>query len=212
LPLPAILTTYQESDNCIPLTALFRLLLDAGVRLSELSFRAPSVVCGLLLLVALPLGARSRLPRAVALAFAGLLALSPLLFFYSPIARSYLPMTLCATAAAAAFALGWRTLRPAFGAAYVLAGGLAVWLHLGAAPIVVAPFLFAVLDLAWGRKEERGRRLAHLALLALVLVLALAAFLVPARESLSRLLAEKQQTQTIPWETITDVFTLQAGT
>jgi hypothetical protein len=212
LPLGAILTTYQESDNSIPLTALFRLLLAGGVRLSEMGFRAPSIVCGLLLLAFLPLGALSRLPRGVAVVFAWLLALSPLLVFYSRIARSYLPMTLCALAAAAAFALWWRTLRPRFAAAYVLAGGLAVWLHLGAAPIVAAPFLFAAGDLAWGRQEERQRRLSQLALLAGGIVLALAAFLLPARESLSRLVAEKHQAQAVPWETIADVLKLQAGT
>jgi len=55
LPLPVILTTYRESDNCIPLTALFRLLLDAGVRLGEGSFPRSVDPCGLLLLVLLPL-------------------------------------------------------------------------------------------------------------------------------------------------------------
>jgi len=221
LPLPVILTTYQESDNCIPLTALFRLLLDAGVRLGEGSFRAPSILCGLLLLVLLPLlpldiflRERRRPGGTIlpAIVFAWLLALSPLLVFYSRIARSYLPMTLFALVAAAAFAAWWRTLSPAFAAAYVVAGGLAVWLHLGAAPIVAAPFLFAALDLLWGRKEERGRRLSHLALLGGAIVLALATFLVPARDSLSVLLTEKQQTQTIPGETIVDVLDLQAGT
>jgi hypothetical protein len=215
MPLRAILTTYQESDNCIPLSALFRALLSSGVRLSEMGFRAPSILCGLLLLALLPLGAMRRLPRGatpVAVLFAWLLALSPLLVFYSRIARSYLPMTFFALAAAAAFAAWWRTLKPAFGAAYVVLGGLAVWLHLGAAPIVAAPFLFAAGDLAWGKREERGRRLFHLALLASGLALACAAFLFPARESLARLVAEKRQAQSVPWESIADVLRLQAGT
>lgn len=218
MPLATILTTYQESDNCIPLTALFRLCLAAGVRLSELGFRSPSIVCGLLLLALLPLGILrrqprlTRLPQGVAVVFAWLLALSPLLVFYSRIARSYLPMTLCALAAAAAFAAWWRTLRPTFAVAYVLLGGLAVWLHLGAAPIVGAPFLFAAGDLAWGRKDERLRRLSSLAFLAGGIALALAAFLIPARESLWGMIAEKRQAQVIPRETIADVLTLQAGT
>jgi hypothetical protein len=213
MPLGAILTTYQESDNCIPLSALFRGLLNAGVRLSEMGFRAPSIASGLLLLALLPLGAaRRRLPRGVAVLFAWLLALSPLLVFYSRIARSYLPMTFCALAAAAAFAAWWRTLKPALGAVYVVLGALAVWLHLGAAPIVAAPFLYAAGDLAWGKREERRRRLSHLALLGVGIVLALAAFLLPARESLARLVAEKRQAQSVPWETIADVLRLQAGT
>jgi hypothetical protein len=212
MPLGALLTTYQESDNCIPLSALFRVLMNTGVRLSEMGFRAPSIASGLLLLALLPLGAIRRLPSGVAVLFAWLLALSPLLVFYSRIARSYLPMTFCALAAAAAFAAWWRTLEPALGVVYVVLGGLAVWLHLGAAPIVAAPFLFAAGDLAWGRREERRRRLFHLALLAGGVAFAVAAFLLPARESLARLVAEKRQAQSLPWETVADVLRLQAGT
>ena len=211
MPVRAILTTYQESDNCIPLSALFRALLDSGVHLSEIGFRAPSIVCGLLLLAALPLGVARRLPARVAIVLAWLLAISPLLVFYSRIARSYLPMTLFALAAAAAFAAWWRSLKPGFAVAYGILGGLAVWLHLGAAPIVGAPFLFAVGDLAWGKKEERGRRLLHLGIVAVGIALALAAFLLPARESLRQLVAEKRQAQSVPWETIADVLTLHAG-
>jgi hypothetical protein len=211
MPVRAILTTYQESDNCIPLSALFRVLLDSGVHLSEIGFRAPSIVCGILLLLALPWGVAKRLPARVAIVFAWLLALSPLLVFYSRIARSYLPMTLCALAAAAAFAAWWRSLKPGFALAYVVLGGLAVWLHLGAAPIVGAPFLFALGDLLWGKKEERGRRLLQLGIVAVGIALALAAFLLPARESLQQLVAEKRQAQSIPRETILDVFILHAG-
>ncbi|HTQ79100.1 MAG TPA: hypothetical protein VMM92_03825 [Thermoanaerobaculia bacterium] len=213
LPLQAILTTYQESDNCIPLTALFRLLLSAGVRLSEVGFRAPSLLAGILLL-ALPYGLfrARRLPASAALLWGVLLGLSPLLFFYSRIARSYLPMTLAALAAAAAFARWWGTLAPRWAAAYALLGGLAVWLHLGAAPIVAAPFVYALGDLLLGGRNERGRRLLGLAAVAGSLGLAVAAFLVPSRQSLLELVAEKRQPQAIPWETVGDVFELQAGT
>src|ERR1700730_14695256 len=51
-PLAAILTTYQLTDSCIPLTAFDRLLVGRGVALSELVLRLPMLLCGLL---ALPL-------------------------------------------------------------------------------------------------------------------------------------------------------------
>src|SRR5688572_2107219 len=44
-----ILTTYRPSDHSIPLTALYRLLMDLGIVLDERAFRLPIVLAGLLL-------------------------------------------------------------------------------------------------------------------------------------------------------------------
>jgi hypothetical protein len=164
-PLGALLTTYQLADSCIPLTALDRLLLDHGIALDEWILRLPVLACGLAALVLLPALTRRRLPPPALPLFAGLVAISPLLVLYSRIARSYMPATLMAFAAVMAFDTWWRPSRDAscgdaprrhFGAAaaYVVLGALAVWFHLGAAPIVAAPLLYALADLALSR---RGR-------------------------------------------------------
>jgi hypothetical protein len=42
-----ILTTYHAADNCIPLTALNRLLLELGVPLSERLLRLPMLAAGI---------------------------------------------------------------------------------------------------------------------------------------------------------------------
>ena len=47
-PLPALLTTYQLADSCIPLTALDRWLLDHGVALDERLLRLPVLVNALI--------------------------------------------------------------------------------------------------------------------------------------------------------------------
>jgi hypothetical protein len=96
----------------------------------------------------------------------------------------------------------------------VLAGGLAVWLHLGAAPLVASPFLFAAGDLLRERPafKRLGRRLLELTGLGLALTAAFALFLLPARESLLRMIASKRQEQEVSWAALGDVLRLQAGT
>jgi hypothetical protein len=88
-PVSRILVTYQRVDNTIPLTAFYRLLLDGGMKLNETVVRLPAVISGLLLLALAPLWVARRLGWGTALVFAGLLAISPGLVFYSRIARSY---------------------------------------------------------------------------------------------------------------------------
>jgi hypothetical protein len=217
-PLSEILVTYRLSDNCIPLTAIYRLVLDAGGTLSEWVLRLPMLVSGLLLLALAPLWIERRLGRRTAAVFAWLLAVSPMLVLYSRIARSYMPMLLLGGGAVAAFDAFWTTRKPRWAAAYAALAALALWFHLGAGPFVAAPLAFAAGDLAF----RPGRRAAQLAsplgsLAALTaaglgFAVAAALFLLPARASLLSLVSAKRQAQEIPLRTALDVMLLQAGT
>lgn len=209
--LPEILTTYPPADTSIPITALFRLLFEAGFRLSEIDFRLPPLLCGCLALVVLPWTFRNKLDRPAVLMYAWLGAISPSLVLYSRIARSYLPMVLCSFGAVMAFEAWWRTRAWKYGFLYIGLGALAAWIHLGAAPIVAAPFLFAVGDLLT-RRGERWERLRDLTVVGVGLMLALAAFLLPAHESLVRLIALKHRDQGVPLRTVWNVLRLEAGT
>ncbi|HKV10386.1 MAG TPA: glycosyltransferase family 39 protein, partial [Thermoanaerobaculia bacterium] len=212
LPLREILTSYQQTDNCIPLTALYKVLMGAGVPLSEMVVRVPVLLCGVAALLALPLAFAGRVERRVTVLSAWLLAVSPSLVLYSRIARSYLPIVLFGFCAVVAFEAWWRTRSRRAGVAYVVFAALAVWFHLGAGPFVASPFLFAAGDVALHR-EERGRKLRDLVLLGLGLCLAFALFLVPSWGSLARLVQGKRQEQSIAWgELLPDLLRLQAGT
>lgn len=180
-PVSGILFTYQVSDNCIPLTLFDRLVLDTGWPLSEMVVRLPVLLAGLAMLVLGPWWAWRRLGPGPAVVFAWLLALSPALVFYSRVARSYMPVALLGCAAVAAFEAwqrrgGWR-----LAAAYVACAAVAVWFHLGAAPLVLTPLLAA---LPWTLRE-RGRRAWAFVAVAAAIAMALLALLVPARETLS---------------------------
>jgi hypothetical protein len=210
--LPKILVTYQVSDNCIPLTALYRLFMAAGVPMTEMAFRLPVLLCGLAALLALPAALEGRVGKGTILAYRWLVALSPALVLYSRIARSYMPMVLFSFGAVMAFEAWWRTRSWRSGGAYVLLGALAVWFHLGAGPIVAAPFLFAAGEVL-ARRENIKKDLRDLLVLGLAISGAFALFLVPALESLLEVVTSKRIEQTIPWRgVIPGILKLQAGT
>lgn len=215
LDLPTILTTYLPADPCIPLTALYHLWIGLGARLSETVLRLPVLTSGLVFLVAIPWIVARAVGYRAALVFVALASLSPSLVLYSRIVRSYMPVVLLGTLAAAAFWVWWRTGRHRWAVAYVLAAAVAVWFHLGAGPFVTAPFLFAagdkILDAFRGKPRATQPGWGALIAVGAAVVLALLSFLVPARESLVELLAEKRIDQTVPEERLRDVFALAAG-
>lgn len=215
MPVGELLVTYQSKDNCLPLSALYRLLMDHGVVFSELTFRLPVLLAGILLLAVGPLAVAHWVGRGAAILFAWLLAVSPLLVLYGRIVRSYSPIVLLSFAAALCFYAWSEERRPArsgWAAAYVGLGGLAVYFHLVAAPIVAAPLAFAAVEAAAAGRAGLGRRLRPLVAIGLGLLFALACFLVPARASLERLIGEKRQEASVDFETLSGYAQLEAGT
>lgn len=204
-----LLTRYSLVDYSLPITAFQRLLLDWGVSLSEMDFRLPSILFGLLALILLPGTLSGRVERFQAELFGWLVAFSPLFVLYSRIARSYMPMVVLSFAAVMAFERWWSGGSRKAGAVYVLCGALAIWVHLGAGPIVASPFLFAVGDLI---RTRAWRRLGELTVLGLAIVGAMALYLVPAGRSLLKLVGNKHQEIDIPWRTVAAVLHLEAGT
>lgn len=175
--------TYFGADYSVPLTAFYRVLLERGFVLDELGFRAPILAASVLSLVLVPLWLRPRIGGGAALVLAWLLALSPMLVLYGRIVRSYAPIVLLGACAVIAFERWWRTGSVRAGAAYVALATLAIWLHLGAAPCLLAPFVFAAARSLRDRSRLPASLLRHAALLA-ALTLAIALCLLPARASL----------------------------
>jgi hypothetical protein len=210
-PLGKVLTTYLPADPCLPMAGFYRFLLDRGISLTETWVHVPALAFGLAALIAIPWMAARRLGRPAALVLAWLVALAPLLVFYSRIARPYMPIALLGFAATAAFEAWWRTRRPAAAAAYVGLGGLCVYFHLGSAPLIVAPFLFALGGLILERREERPGLWAVIAV-GCAEVAAFLAFMIPAWTSLHALIGDKHNPLEIRWGTVTGVLKLQAGT
>lgn len=211
-PLGEVLTTYRAADPSLPLAGLFRALIDSGVELSEMGLRLPGLLCGLLLLLVVPAAVGRALGWRTAVVLAWLLALSTPLVLYSRIVRAYSPVVLLGAVAAVAFFSWWEGGRLRSALAFVAAGALAAWLHLGTAPLLAALFVFALGDLFTRPAGERGARLRRLLLLGAGLGGACALFLVPAWESLARLVALKHDPQPLSWSAVPEVLRLLAGT
>lgn len=207
---PAILYTYQLTDHCIPLSAFYRLAILLLGSLSETLLRAPVVFSGLLVLVLFPCWTDRRLGRRTAQILAWWLALSPMLIYYSRIVRSYMPIVLLSSVAVACFIAWIDDRRPRFAAGYVICGALAIYFHPVAGPIVVAPLGWLVIaHLARVRSVPPIRSSF---VLAAALLTALAAFLIPAVESLSSLVEMKHVTHELTARSWKGVAVLQAGT
>ena len=150
---PAWLLTHFSipGATCIPLN-VYTWVLGATMGWSELMLRLPSLVCGVLCVVVGPLLARKFIGtrRAVLLAF--LLAICPVLIFYSRICRPYSAVALLAFAALLLAARWMQSggLRPAL--LFIGAGVLAIYFHLFAVVTVAAPLLAAFVFHAWRRR------------------------------------------------------------
>lgn len=213
---PEILVTYRPQDACLPLSALYRLLLVSPLPFGEMTLRAPILLFSLATVGLAPWLVRRAVPRSTAWVFALLLAISPILVLYGRIVRSYAPVVLIAFAAVAVF---WSWLEaPSRGraVAYALLAALAVYFHLVVLAFVLAPIAFAALErlpAAW--REEGGaglaRALAPLAKIAAAVLALVALFLVPGWVSLGPMIGEKRQPRLPDLETVAGVSRLQSG-
>jgi len=130
--------------TCIPLN-FYTWLLGACGGWSETLLRLPSLVCGVLCVAVCPLLARKIIGPRRAAWLALLLAVSPILIFYSRLCRPYSAVAFLGFAAIL-LAARWRQtggFRPALG--FAIAGVLVVYFHLFAAVTVAAPVLTAII-------------------------------------------------------------------
>jgi len=171
---------FGHADYSIPLGLLYA--LESHARgLTETAMRWPMLACGLATLCLFPLYVAPKLGRPTAAIFALLLALSPLLFVYSRMARPYAITLLFAWCALAAFHRfdAAPSNRIAAAAGYAVMATLAAWLHPIVVPFVIAPFLWAGVDLLRNARGTRVPRAKRLAVLAVATAAPAAALLMP---------------------------------
>ncbi len=157
-----IVTHLDYADYSIPWTVYLRWLHDHG-GVSEWGMHLPSLVAGVLLVGAGPLLARPWAGAAVRATWAALLAVSPLLVYFSRTARPYALTALLCTVAIIAFHRWWHDgqRRDPWAALYVSSTFLAGYLHLTTLAFTLLPFLF------FGAAAWRGERAAVRPLLLL---------------------------------------------
>ena len=218
VPVRDILSSWKSEDPCLPLAAFYRILLESGLRFSEMTFRAPVVAASLAAILVLPWLARPMLGRRAAILFAWVLALSPVLAIYGGMVRPYGVIGLLAPAATLTV-LRWRASgRLGWGVAFAVIGALSVWFHLATAPLVAAPFGLLVIETALARlrplparSEPARARARDLAMVAGLAVLLVASFMLPAWQSLRELYAAKSGIAGFSFELVPWIARLQAG-
>lgn len=137
-----LLTSFGSSDRSIPLALLYRSLADS-VGLSELRARLPSLLAGIVLLMAVPALSRRHVGPRTSTVLAWLLAISPILVFFSRQARPYGIASLLVPVSVLSFLRWWQGGPTRFAILYVGAASLATWSLIVAAPSAVAPVLLA---------------------------------------------------------------------
>jgi hypothetical protein len=210
-PLGWILTHYVTSDNCIPLTAFYRVQMDLGVRFTEMTFRLPILALGIVFLIIAPLILKDKIGKRPAFVLSWLIALAPLLVFYSRMVRPYMASVFLSFAAAMCFFdwLGSRKLSA--GTAYAVLSAMAIYFHLTTAPFVLAPLAYFLLEKGL-RKEWDRKELLSLFVIAGLTAGILLFFLVPALPSLIPFVSEKAMDSSVNLETVRVFFHLFAGT
>ncbi len=176
----AIFLDFGHSDHSIPLTLLYG--AEAQLfGLSEIGMRWPSLAAGIATLILFPWYVARRVGSAQALGFAALLAISPLLFFFSRSARPYALTLLLVWAAHVAFRRYVESSSPrvADASAYAACASLAAWLHPVVGPFVLAPFATGLWRCARSAGAQRRRDAARIAVLALAASLPMALLLLP---------------------------------
>ena len=168
--------------TCIPLN-FYTWALGASVGWSEIGLRLPSLICGLLCLLISPLLVKNIIGSHRTAWFALLLAICPLLIFYSRICRPYSAVAFLGFAAIL-FAARWsRDNDHKSAVLFVLTGTLAVYFHLFAIVTVAAPVLVAFVYHWMMRRRKMPEPVPSLkqwAIVALIIALASAILLLPA--------------------------------
>lgn len=163
-----LLTSFSTAAT--PLLAIYYKLIAEVWPLDELAIRLPMLLCGLLTPLLLPLYLprfEETSDRRLRWLYGALLALSPVLVYYSRFARPYAPALLCATLALFAFYRWWLSEAEGWPKTFLLCAALAAALHATTVPAVFAPFLWATYDL-WRHQpahQPRSRLLRRLVVL-----------------------------------------------
>lgn len=188
-PMGYILTHWHVSDNCIPLTAFYKLLLNAG-RLDETGLRSIHLISGIAAILVFPLLVKPLFGARTAIIFGFLVAVSPFLVYYSRFARPYGIVALASFVSIWSF-YSWMTGRRALHASlYVLGAVISSYFNPVSSVAVLSPLLFAVFARAFPappRATAGGKpfpSFKDLSVVGIFLLAGLALCFIPAMNSL----------------------------
>jgi len=178
-----LLTHMGTSANSIPMN-IYRHMLLHTVGWSEFLLRIPSLFFGILSLMVFPFLVKKITGTRAAIIFSFLLAISPLLIFYSRVSRAYGAVSFLVFFSLISLYLWLISGRTRWAVSYVLSGALSVYFHLFALVGVISPFGFVFLYQISPETRKNENMLfpkpGHLAGVLLSLVILTGILLLPA--------------------------------
>ncbi len=205
-----ILTSFGNADYSIPIALYYKLATDT-VGLSEWVIRTPFFVAGALTVLIVPLLLRRHVGRFASDILAWLLALSPLLVFFSRFARPYSIVVLFGSVAVLVFHAWWIEHRARDAVMYAILTVLTGYFTLVALPFVLGPFAFFLVATLRGPAAHRRAEVKRLAWLGLGTAGPLLVLLAPPFSNDFRALSVKAGHGTVDWNTVLQVLQVMAG-
>ena len=151
-----ILTSFGSADHSIPLTAYYNAISRWGGDVTEWRMRLPLLVAGMIMIVAIPLLARRVTTANERLLTGALLAISPLMIYFSRQARPYTLSVLLTCIAIAAFWRWWHHREHTWAMIYIGCTALAAWLLPITLVFTLAPFVYFGAIAIWRSVRERN--------------------------------------------------------
>ncbi len=206
-----IFTHFGKADYSIPLALLYELQYQL-TGLNEYLLRWPMLLAGCAALLFLPYLLRFWLSRPERLMLAALLAISPLLIYYSRFARPYALLVVLESGALLMAWHWWKSNQLRHGVGWVLLAGISVWLNTPAIIVVTAPFLwFGILAMLRVRHDRDWSDFLRLLVIGLVMLTLLAALLGPALATQPEAIFKKAGQHYIDWGTLPWALSLASG-
>ncbi|MCF6301216.1 MAG: hypothetical protein L3J52_08895, partial [Proteobacteria bacterium] len=204
-----IFSSFGLADHSIPLTLFF--WLEAEIfGLSESLMRWPMMLSGLIVLILFPIYVYKRSNLETAAVFAFLLAISPMLVYYSRLARPYMITLLLIYLSHWLFVKYLNTERKLLTAfLYVICSTMAIWMHLVVGLIVIAPFIWYGVKAIY---QQQKATIIKLLMLGIPTAIAVSALIIPPLMLSPKSLTNKMGVHSVDFETVSLVWFNWIGT
>lgn len=205
-----ILSSFHESDNCIPLTLFYRVLMDS-VGINELNFHIIQLLFGLAAIIILPLLVLKIVGIQASLIFCFLLSISPQLIYYSRYARPYSIVAFIGFVSVVCFYYWIKSGGKACLILYIVGTVLSSYLSILTIPFLLFPLLFALIYYVKNRSRgDLPYSLISVVVSGIAVAAGILACYFPALDSLDKIVTKKGAGY-IETETLTGFVHLFSG-
>jgi len=192
-PLKYIFTHFHLNDNCIPLTIYYRIMLDS-IGLNEIIIRLPQLLSGILMLLIFPLIVKKLFNKRIALIFLFLIAISPLLIYFSRFSRPYSIVVFLSFISIFSFYLWIVERKVIYVSVYIVSAIMAPYFSLSSLAFVLAPILYIIIMSMVKRRPlfisacKNIPRVKHIVIVIFTLIVGISTWLLPAAGSLNEVM------------------------